>query len=105
MFKQLQSVFTLLPKVLAVVQLVEELLDPSVDGVEKKRVALEALRNAGVSESLMAIASGLIDTVVAVLNALGVFDREGVVGDEQLASEVAGLKRAGVEAMKPLEFK
>jgi len=59
MFRNISAVFTLLPKVVAVVTLVEPLFDASVPGARKKEAALEALRAAGVPDVLIGVAEDL----------------------------------------------
>jgi len=98
MWAKITAVFALLPKIVAVVQLVEELLDPSVSGEEKKQVALDALVAAGIPEGWVPIADGLIDTVVAVFNALGIFRK--VKNPEEPSVEVAKLSATAVEARR-----
>jgi hypothetical protein len=98
MFKQINAIFTLLPKVMAVVMLVEPLFDATVSGSEKKEAALNVLRNLNLNENLIKIADDLIDVVVGVLNTFQIFSKkdplDNVVADELLSVEAAQLKRA-----------
>jgi len=110
MFKQLNAIFTLLPKVMAVVALVEPLFDENVSGGEKKVAALNVLRNLGLSENLVNIADDLIDVVVGVFNTFGIFGKksplDNVVSEELLSVEAAALKRqAAAAAANRLEIK
>ena len=96
MFKQINAMITILPKVMTVVALVEPIFDEKATGEVKKEAALSALRGLGLNESLIVIAEDLIDLVVSVFNAVGIFSKrdhtEGKVAQELLSVEAAMLK-------------
>lgn len=75
MLSKITAVFTLLPTVLVVVQMIESMIDPTTSGAEKKRLAMAALRRVGVADRYVAVADSMIDTVVSLMNAFGVFQR------------------------------
>lgn len=95
MFAKISAFFSILPTVLVIVQMVEAFLDPSTPGEEKKRVALDILERVGVPQRYVNVADRLIDMVVSILHALGVFDRqkgepeEPVVEPERLVAPAA----------------
>ena len=107
MFKNISAVFTLLPKVVAVVTLIEPLFDAAVPGKRKKDAALEALRAAGVPEVLIGVAEDLVDLVVSVFNAIGVFKKSdgtaASVDESELSAEAAAMKRAATAADMKLD--
>lgn len=98
MFQRINATLTLLPKVIAVVTIIEPLFNASVPGEKKKDAALNALRSVGTPDVLLDVASDLIDLVISVFNAIGVFKKadgsEGNVADEELTPEAAALRRA-----------
>jgi hypothetical protein len=98
MFQRINATLTLLPKVIAVVTIIEPLFNASVPGERKKQAALDALKSVGTPDAILDVASDLIDLVISVFNAIGVFKKadgsEGNVADEELTPEAAALKRA-----------
>lgn len=68
-------VISYLPRVVATVMLVEDLLDPATSGSEKRALALDFLRKQGVPEKYVSVAGNLTDFVVSVLHAFGILQR------------------------------
>lgn len=75
MFAKIALVISWLPRVVAVAMLVEDLLDEAVPGTEKKEAALTFLQRQGLPNQYVAVIESLIDLVVDVLHATGVFKR------------------------------
>ncbi len=98
MFQKINATLNVLPKVIAVVTIIEPLFNDSVPGGRKKEAALNALRSVGTPDAILDVASELIDLVISVFNAIGVFKKadgtQGDVDDAELTPEAAALKRA-----------
>lgn len=75
MFGKIGFILTALPKIVAVVMLVEDLLDPTTPGEEKKAMALDFLEKQGIPTHLLSVAGSLIDLVVSVLHSFGIIQR------------------------------
>lgn len=75
MWSKITLVLSLLPKIIAVVKLVDDILDPATDGAAKKQYALDIFRQLAVPEKVLPMVSEVIDVVVAVLNFFGLLGR------------------------------
>jgi len=89
--KNVRAALNLLPRVTATVLLIEELFDTETSGAEKKEIAVDALAEVGLPERFLTVAEDMIDLVVSVLNAVGVFDKTEEVGVSAHAARMNAL--------------
>ena len=99
------------PHVISAVYLIESLFGPGMSGAEKKEAVMTWLRqqqeklNLPWGEQVIIVISNMIDTVVGILNLLGVFrhkseeDQDVVVAAVDVASAVNGSGRANMNAV------
>lgn len=76
MWAKISLVLSLLPKIIAVVKLVDEIMDPETPGAEKKEYALDIFREVGIPENVIPMVGEVLDVVVAVLHFFGLLSRK-----------------------------
>ena len=91
MFRVLGFIIRYLPIILTAVKAVEELTDANTTGEEKKLLVLKAVSDVlasfgiVISDTYLDVISKAVDTVVSILNALGIFRH----ADDESADEEA----------------
>lgn len=104
MWSKITLVLSLLPKIIAVVKLVDDILDPATEGADKKAYALDIFRKLGVPDNVMPMIGEVLDVVVAVLNFFGLLGRkksqEEPAVDATVLAPAAAKVRAEVDAEK-----
>lgn len=89
MLGRIRFIIQVLPQIVLAVQLIDDLVDKTVEGSRKKELALQLLQRFGVNESYVGMAGNLIDLVVSALHAFGVLTRKDGFDDVIVhASEV-----------------
>lgn len=101
MIGKISLVIQWLPRVLATVMLVEELLKAGTPGSVKRDKALEFLERQGLSERYVNVIGSLIDLVVDVLHATGLFKRINLEADDVIVD--ADLLEPAVKAATTAE--
>lgn len=101
--KNIRATLNVVPRVMAVVMLLEELLDDTVPGAKKKQMALDALEEVGLPDRFINIADDTIDLVVSILNAVGVFESTERTPDVQESELSQSAYDARLRAMRDLE--
>lgn len=103
MFAKISLVIAWLPRIVAVAMLVEELLDEEATGSDKKETALRFLARQGLPERYVAVIGSVIDLVVDVMHAVGVFKR-GAEEDIDVIVPPVLLKEPVRKAVDDAEF-
>ena len=87
MIGKIALVINWLPRVIAVTMLVEELLRAGTPGSVKKEKALEFLKRQGLAPKYVDVIGSLVDLVVDVLHATGMFKRVKNVDDAVIVAD------------------